>query len=160
MAKIKRIHWIHKASERVGAAISWLTFLMTILIAIEVVSRYVFKSPTTWSWIINKNLFGLFILFAGVYTLSQDQFIRIDIFYDEFPASIKTITRYIGFICFLIFLGCLIWKGTEMAWFSLRVKEKAMGLFPMPLYPLKILIPAVSILFLLEGIIVFFRRKD
>lgn len=161
MAKIKKlIHWIHITNVRVGAAISWLTFLMAVLITIEVISRYVFKSPTTWSWLINKNLLGLFILYAGVYTLSQDQFIRIDILSEKLPASIKNITRYIGFICFLIFIGCLIWKGTEMAWFSLSVKEKAKGLFPLPLYPLKILIPAISILFLLEGIIIFFRSKD
>jgi TRAP-type mannitol/chloroaromatic compound transport system permease small subunit len=40
-------------------------------------------------------LFGVFILFAGVYTLYKGEHIRIEIFYDHFPPRIKTIARWI-----------------------------------------------------------------
>jgi TRAP-type mannitol/chloroaromatic compound transport system permease small subunit len=38
--------------------------------------------------------------------------------------------------------------------------EKLAGAFRMPLYPFKILIPIGALLFLLQGIAVFFRRDD
>jgi len=47
-----------------------------------------------------------------------------------------------------------------MGWNSLMMKEKLAGAFRMPLYPFKILIPIGALLFLLQGIAVFFRRDD
>ncbi len=46
-----------------------------------------------------------------------------------------------------------------MGWNALIVRERATGAFPIPLYPLKLLIPIVAFLFLLEGIVVFSRRN-
>lgn len=156
----KIANFIHMISVKAGEAASFLTMVMMSIISYEVLSRYLFNSPTKWAWLTNKQLFGVFILFAGVYTMSKNGHIRIEIFYDHFSPTLKFISRMISLLLFAFFMGCLIYQSSWMALESLAVKERATGLFHMPLYPLKLLIPLVSCFFLLEGIVIFLKKND
>jgi len=147
-------------SNKAGEVAGFLTMVMMSIISFEVLSRYLFNSPTKWAWLTNKQLFGVFILFAGVYTMSKNGHIRIEMLYDHFSPRMKYISRMISMVLFIVFIGCLIYQGSWMGLESFAVREKATGLFKMPLYPLKLLIPLVSFLFLLEGIIIFLKRND
>jgi TRAP-type mannitol/chloroaromatic compound transport system permease small subunit len=147
-------------SNKAGEGASFLTMFMMSIISYEVLSRYLFNSPTKWAWLTNKQLFGVFILFAGVYAMSKRAHIRIEMLYDHFSPRLKFISRMISLVLFVFFIGCLIYQSSWMGLESFAVKEKATGLFKMPLYPLKLLIPLVSFLFLLEGIIIFLKRND
>jgi TRAP-type mannitol/chloroaromatic compound transport system permease small subunit len=130
------------------------------LVSFEVCARYFFKHPTSWGWDITSHILGLYVLIAGVYTMSQNAHIKIDMIYGLMPPKIKTIARLIGLACFLFFTVSLVWKGAVIGWTSFILKEKLMGVFHMPLYPLKLIIPVIGFFFLLEGIAIFFIRKD
>lgn len=151
---------IDTITEKIGRPASLLVFVMTAVTTTEVVGRYVFNHPTIWAWPLNRQIFGLFILVAGAYTMSKDGHIRIEIFYDHFPPRIKLIARLITLCCFVIFMGVLLWQASWMGLNSLKMGEKITGAFRMPLYPFKILIPICVFLFLLQGIAVICRRKD
>ena len=151
---------IDAITERIGRPASLLVFIMTAVTTTEVVGRYVFDHPTIWAWPLNRQIFGLFILVAGAYTMSKDGHIKIEIFYDHFPPRIKLIARLIALCCFVIFMGVLLWQASWMGLNSLKMGEKITGAFRMPLYPFKILIPICVFLFLLQGIAVICRRKD
>lgn len=151
---------IDAITERIGRPASLLVFIMTAVTTTEVVGRYVFDHPTIWAWPLNRQIFGLFILVAGAYTMSKDGHIRIEIFYDHFPPRIKLIARLIALCCFVIFMGVLLWQASWMGLNSLKMGEKITGAFRMPLYPFKLLIPIFVFLFLLQGIAVICRRKD
>jgi TRAP-type mannitol/chloroaromatic compound transport system permease small subunit len=132
--------WVDKVVERSSKIVCYLVFVIMVITALDVIARYVFNHPLVWGWLSNRLLFGVFILFAGVYTLSKGEHIRIEIFYDHFPPR-----------------SVLVWQSSWMGWNSLMMKEKAAGAFRIPLYPFKLLIPIVAFLFLLEGIS-YFRR--
>jgi TRAP-type mannitol/chloroaromatic compound transport system permease small subunit len=73
---------------------------------------------------------------------------------------LKTVAKWIGLLAFIAFIGVLVWQGAWMGWNSLMMNEKAAGAFRIPWYPFKLLIPAVALLFLLEGIAAFRRSDD
>jgi TRAP-type mannitol/chloroaromatic compound transport system permease small subunit len=146
--------------EKIGRVVSLLIFVIMIITTVEVVSRYVFNYPTMWVWPINKQLFGLFILFAGIYTMHKDDHIRVEIIYDLFSPRTRSIARYIALACFIIFMIALIIQGSRMGWNAWAAKETLSGAFRFPVYPLKILIPVAAFLFLLEGIVVFSRKNN
>ena len=152
--------WVDKVVEKSSKIVCYLVFVIMVITAVDVTARYVFNQPLLWGWLLNRLLFGVFILFAGVYTLYKGQHIRIEIFYDHFPPVIKTISRWIGLTAFVAFMGVLVWQAGWMGWNSLMMKEKAAGAFRIPLYPFKLLIPIVAFLFLLEGISYFRRRRE
>ncbi|UCF90805.1 MAG: TRAP transporter small permease subunit [Desulfobacterales bacterium] len=149
---------IDTISAKTGQAACLLIFLMMVFTAVEVVARYAFNHPTLWVWPINRQLFGIFILFAGIYTMSQEDHIRVEIFYEHFPPKLKLIARWIALGTFVCFMVALVLQGSRMGWNALMAREKLTGAFPIPLYPLKLLIPIAAVLFLLEGIVIFYRR--
>ena len=150
---------IDAITEKMGRGVSLLIFGIMIITTVEVVLRYVFNHPTMWVWPINRQLFGLFILFAGIFTMHKEDHIKVEILYDLFPPKVKSIAKYIALTSFLLFIIALILQGSRMAWNAWLVKEKLSGAFRFPVYPLKILIPVTAFLFLIEGIIVFSRKN-
>ncbi len=157
---IRRIfNLIDTISDMAGRILCYLIFFIMVIIFIDVVARYVFNNPLLWGWLINKQLFGVFILFAGVYTMSQQGHIRIEILYERFPPKLKLFARMVSLACFVSFMGVLVWQSAWMGWNSLMVGEKAAGAFRIPLYPFKLMIPTVAFLFLLEGIVLYCRRE-
>jgi TRAP-type mannitol/chloroaromatic compound transport system permease small subunit len=138
----------------------FLVFIMMVITATEVVARYVFNHPTVWAWPLNRLVFGLFTLVAGVYAMSVGGHIRIEIIYDRFPPRMRWISKLIAVVCFFVFMGVLVWQGGWMGWNSLMMRERLAGAFRIPLYPFKLLIPIIAFLFLLQGIVAFLRRDD
>ena len=151
---------VDKVSGRIGKIFCYLVFVIMVITTIDVTARYVFNQPLLWGWLTNRLLFGVFILFAGVYTLLKGEHIRIEILYDHFPPRIRTIARWISLAAMTSFLGVLVWQTSWMGWNSLMNNEKAAGAFRIPLYPFKLLIPIVAFLFLLQGISYFRKGKD
>ncbi len=141
----------------------WVSLLIVLIMAIttwEVISRYLFNRPTTWAWLVNRQLFGLFILMAGAYTLVHRSHIRIEMIYERYPDRVKTIVQYLSFAALVVFVGALVWQGAIMGLDAFAVKERAAGMFKLPLYPLKLLIPVFGVLFILAGIPVFLRKRS
>ena len=156
----KFFDWIDKVVEKSSRIVCYLVGVIMFITAIDVTARYVFNQPLLWGWLSNRLLFGVFILFAGVYTLSKGDHIRIEIFYDHFHPRLKAFARWLALASLITFLGVLVWQSAWMGWNSLMMQEKAAGAFRIPLYPFKLLIPIVAFLFLLEGISYFRRGKD
>ena len=151
---------VDKVSARLGKIFCYLVFVIMLITTIDVTARYVFNRPLLWGWLTNRLLFGVFILFAGVYTLLKGEHIRIEILYDHFPRRLKIFARWISLVAMSSFLGVLVWQASWMGWNSLMNNEKAAGAFRIPLYPFKLLIPIVAFLFLLQGISYFRKNKE
>ncbi|OPX41656.1 MAG: hypothetical protein DRG82_10980 [Deltaproteobacteria bacterium] len=156
----KFLDGIDVIADKSGKIFCYLVFIIMLIVTLDVVARYVFNHPLLWGWVLNRQLFGVFILFAGVYTLYTGGHISIEIFYDRFGRKVKSIARLFALAAFLGFVGVLLWQTTWMGLNSLQMKEKAAGAFRIPLYPFKLLIPVVVLLFLLVGISALRREKD
>lgn len=65
-----------------GRGLAWLVFLAMVISVTEVISRYVFDSPT--SWVHESTVFLIAIIFAlgGPIALARDKHIRVRIIYD------------------------------------------------------------------------------
>lgn len=150
---------IDTISEKIGKTVSLLIVLMMLITTTEVVARYVFNSPTIWVWPINRQLFGVYILFGGIYTLLYGGHIKVEVLSNRFRPKAKRVAELIALLCLLAFLGVLVWQGVWMAGNSIMCGERASGAFRVPLYPLKTLIPIAALLFLLQGVANFFRRE-
>ncbi|MCD4677364.1 MAG: TRAP transporter small permease subunit [Desulfobacula sp.] len=153
-------NFIHMISGKIGDGLSILIIVIMFFTTIEVVLRYVFNSPTIWVWPLSRQVFGVYILFAGIYAMSKNAHIKIEVIYNLFPEKVKRIASGFALISFICFMGVLIWQGALMGQNSWISGETAHGAFRIPLYPLKILIPLAAILFFLEGIYILSKNRD
>jgi TRAP-type mannitol/chloroaromatic compound transport system permease small subunit len=150
---------IKRFIDLVGKAGSVLIIFIMAIVTFEVVSRYAFNAPTSWAWLINKQLFGVFVMIAGGYTLVQKSHIRIEMLYDRYPSAMKTVVRWLTLVVALCFLGCLFWKSMVMGLDAWQSHETATGVLKLPLYPLKLFIPAGTALFILACLAVYGRKN-
>ena len=153
-------NFIDMISGKIGDGLSILIIVIMFFTTIEVVSRYVFNNPTIWVWPLSRQIFGVYILFAGIYAMSKDAHIKIEVIYNMFPKNVKRIAKIVGLLSFICFMGVLVWQGAWMGQNSLSSGETAHGAFRIPLYPLKMLIPVAAVLFFIEGIYVLSRDRD
>lgn len=146
-------------SCRAGDMISILIVFIMLCTTIEVILRYAFNSPTIWVWPVNRQIFGVYILFAGIYAMAKNAHIRIEVIYNRFTKRGRKAANLLALVAFVCFIGVLIWQSAWMGQNSLAMKETAHGAFRIPLYPLKLLIPVTAVLFLVEGIYILLKKQ-
>jgi TRAP-type mannitol/chloroaromatic compound transport system permease small subunit len=151
---------IERGIEGIARVVSLVILIITLIISYEVIARYAFNAPTNWAWPINKQLFGVYVLFAGCYALIHKTHIRIEVLYQYFSPIMKRVIHWFTFIAALLFLGSLLWKSYLMALEAWQVKETAVGVFKLPLYPLKMMMPLGAALFILACLSVYLKRKS
>lgn len=99
------------AIKKIGDVGSLLLLVIMGVMTYEVIARYVFNSPTSWAWVINKQLFGVYVMIAGGYALVHNSHIRIELFYQRFSPAAKTAVHWLSLVAALCFLTALTWKS-------------------------------------------------
>jgi len=145
-------------SERVGGIVSLLSIVLMLIIVIRVITRYIFGIPFIWAYPISRQIFGVFILFGGVYAMLKGAHLRVEVLYNRFSPRVRFYARLVDLVFFLIFMVVLIWQSGWMAGNSITNQELSQGTPKVPLYIIKAFIPVVSVLFLLTGISALFRK--
>lgn len=126
--------------------------IVTIAILYEVVARGVFGQATVWANETTVYLSAVTYLLGGGYALLKRGHVRIDLIYGVLTPRSKMVADLISFACFSIYVGALIWVGTEMAWSSFLQSESTGTPWNPPIWPVKMAIPIAGLLLLLQGI--------
>ena len=148
---------IDLVNEWVGKIVSLLIFPIIGAVIFEIVMRYFLRRSQLWVPETSVFLFGGLFVLGGGYAYLHDAHVRLDAVYERFSRRSKAIADVITSWFSFLFLGILIWKGGVMAWDSFVTMERSPSAFAPLLFPLKMLIPIGSFLFLLQGLARFFR---
>jgi TRAP-type mannitol/chloroaromatic compound transport system permease small subunit len=150
--KIARtIDWIN---HKVGLILAMVIFPILFIMLYEVVSRYIFDSPTSWAWRVNTLLFSGSLILGGGYVHLRRGHVSIDLITERLTPFKAKILYFVTFPAFLIFMIVIIWQGWRMAYSSVAIREQALGFFRPPLYYNKIAFVIAGVLLLLQGIAV------
>jgi TRAP-type mannitol/chloroaromatic compound transport system permease small subunit len=148
---------IERINTWTAAISSWSLLAMTLFVAFEVVSRYVFNKPTIWAWDVNVQLMLLLLMMGISEAYKRDAHVRVDVITgllsERQNAWINVamspvfffITVVLVVTCWLYFLD------------SYQRGEEASTLFAPPLWPIKFFMPLGSALLLLQGLVNLIR---
>lgn len=148
------LHGIDQLSKSVGHAFAWCIVVLTLGTTYEVFVRYVLNDPTSWAFDMSYILYGGLFLMSGAYALSRGAHVRGDVFYRLMPprtqASVELVLYVIFFFPGVIALMYSGWSyGTE----SMRIGEVSVNSpVGVPIWQLKMIIPAAGALLALQGI--------
>ncbi|MCV2865050.1 TRAP transporter small permease subunit [Albidovulum sediminicola] len=101
-------NWIDKLSLYAGEFVSYWAVIAVFVYYFEVISRYVFNSPTNWAHESMYLMFGMQYLIAGSYAMMTEGHVRVDIFYAPMSPRRKAWTDLFTSIFFFIFAGTLL----------------------------------------------------
>ena len=79
----KFLHAIDGVSTWAGKAAAWLIMLLTAVVCVEVVKRYIFNAPTAWIFDVQNMIYGSLFMLGGAYTLAQNAHVRGDFLYSS-----------------------------------------------------------------------------
>ena len=93
---------IDKIIEKVKSLCSWLSFLLVILITVDVFLRYVFNFSSASLYELEWHFFAAIFLLGSSVTLQNDEHVRVDVFYNRLSKKKKEVINLIGNIFFLV----------------------------------------------------------
>lgn len=100
--------WIDRLSLWCGEFVSYWAVIAVFVYYFEVISRYVFNSPTNWAHEGMYLMFGMQYLVAGAYAMLTESHVRVDILYANMSARRKALVNLTTSIFFFIFAGTLL----------------------------------------------------
>ncbi|MEP7302190.1 MAG: TRAP transporter small permease subunit [Caldimonas sp.] len=149
---------VDRFSTWFGKAFAWLVVVLTVLISVEVFSRYVLNNPHAWVLDAQIMLYGTLFMTAGAYTLSKNGHVRGDVLYGFFrPRTQATIDLTLYIVFFLPGIVALTWAGWTYANDALAIREQTFNADPLPVYPFKFVIPLAGAVLLLQGLVEIVR---
>lgn len=99
---------IDRINEAIGRVVSWVTLLLVLVVFVDVVMRYLFKTSFVFTQELEWHLFAFIFLIGAGYTLLHDGHVRVDIIYQRLSARGRAWVNLIGVIFFLIPGCCLV----------------------------------------------------
>jgi len=148
------IRTIDMLNKSVGHAFAWCIVILVLGVSYEVFVRYALNDPTSWAFDFSFILYGALFLMSGAYTLSRGGHVRADIFYRRLKPRTQASLEFVLYILFF-FPGvlALVIAGWGYGQESMAIKEVSVNSpVGVPIWPLKMLIPAAGVLLTLQGI--------
>jgi len=102
---LKIARGIDTLNEWVGRGVSWVTLCLVLVIFVDVVMRYMFRTSFVFTQELEWHLFAFIFLIGAGYTLLHDGHVRVDIIYQRLSPNAKAWVNLIGVLLFL-FPGC------------------------------------------------------
>ena len=127
-------------------------YLVVALLSVyEVVRRYVFNAPSTWSYEIVLALCGAAWALSGGYVTLHKRHIAISILYDLAPPRVRRVLDILSLSVAAVALGLLVYLSFDLAAKSLRWIDKSGSALNSPLPTVtKCLLFAGAVLYLLQ----------
>lgn len=112
-----------------------LAFMM-LTICYDVVMRYVFSAPTSWSLEINSFLLIYLAVMGAGEAQRQDAHIRITFFTQRLPSGGRNIIKIATGLLGMLFCAIMVWRGSMMAYEAWAYGERVSSAFGTPMvYP-------------------------
>lgn len=124
-------------------------FVVTLITFYEVVARYVFNSPTTWSldYCIYLVMWATFI--GAAYTLMSHGHIKVEVLVEKFSAKSQKYLKIFVYCLALLFCIVLTYTGIVSCLDAYRYKEVTLSYTRTPLYvPMSAIVAGGTLLIL------------
>jgi len=133
--------------------------IMAIGTGYEVVVRYVFNAPTSWSFDLSYIMYGTLFMMGGAYTLSRNGHVRGDFLYRLWRPRTQAWVELVLYIIFF-FPGILAlvitgWKYAARSWRFVEVSINSPA--GIPVFQFKSILVLAGILLVIQGIAQVFR---
>ncbi|NOZ55065.1 MAG: TRAP transporter small permease subunit [Gammaproteobacteria bacterium] len=152
---------IDRINEWCGRIVSWLVFLLVLIIVFDVAMRYLFQTGSVALQELEWHLFAILFLLGASYTLKHDGHVRVDVFYqchwmnDRKRAWVDLLGSLFFLIPFSLLIIVYSWPFVTRAFLIAEGSPDPGGL-PYR-FLLKGVIPLAFILIILQGLAVIVR---
>jgi TRAP-type mannitol/chloroaromatic compound transport system permease small subunit len=117
---LRTIRSLEQISLSSGVIAGLIILPLVASTCLEVFSRYVLGSPTSWSYELGTMGMGAHFLLGAAYALKCRAHVRIDLLYARYPVKVQALLDLLGYglliLPFCIWLIIGFWEHTLEAW--------------------------------------------
>ena len=106
------VHGVEAVVRLFGWIAAWTCVVLVGLVAGDVLMRYVFSIGAVWLQELQWHLISPIALFGMSYLLLMGEQVRVDVFYERFPAGLQRVIEVVGGLLLLV-------MGLYIAWLTL-----------------------------------------
>jgi TRAP-type mannitol/chloroaromatic compound transport system permease small subunit len=156
---MKILHIIDSISIWSGKIFRWTALILSAVVIYEVISRYIFNSPTIWAFDSAMFFYSALYLMGGAYVLWEGKHIRVDVIYMLFSKRTQAILDVIFYVVFFFpYVAVMTWWGYKATFWSWKAQEISnTSQWGEQIFIWKFLIPMGFFFMLLQGISEFIR---
>jgi len=143
---------IDKISHWDAKIAGWLILVMALIIGFEVISRYIFNSPTIWVMELSMFLLVICSCLAGATTLLRNEHVGMDLVYVHLPPRARAILDLVTGLFLFVYLGVVFWQGILFVRQSIAWMERTESIWAPLIWPAKIAIPIGAFLLFLQAL--------
>ena len=148
----KVLHLINSVSEYSGKIVSFLVWAGALVLAYEVVARYLFNSPTVWVHGYSQRIFATYFILIGAFTLLKGGHVRVDILTLMFSSyRVRKAFDLINYAFLIFWGGFLVKEGWRLFLTSWKIKEIDEMVLGHPIYPFKFILVVGALLITLQA---------
>jgi TRAP-type mannitol/chloroaromatic compound transport system permease small subunit len=100
---------IDRLTDLVGRWTSWLALVIVVLMATNVILRYLFSAGSVWAQELEWHLLVPLILFGMSYAQRHGEHVRVDIFYARYSERTKALVDLLSAVLAVAFSVIVIW---------------------------------------------------
>lgn len=127
-----------------GVAAGFMLLLLMIVVAVDVIGRYVFSSPLHGGFEYIQILMALLIFLALPAVVAREDNVQVEVFEVLIPRRARRFTRMLGFALSILAVAGLAWVSYLRA-SSFHTSGERFALLAAPLYPVAYFICALWI---------------
>lgn len=153
---------VDKINEIIAKSAAWLIIPLIITIGYEVVARYIFNSPTIWSYEMTYFISSLLIMMSMAYTFKIKGHVGIDILINKFPVRVQAFLFVLFSLVFFFPMWFLILKVMiPNVIFAFNSNEKSwVGSWLPVIWPFKAWIVTGLVMLFLQGVVEVIRNIE
>ena len=148
------ISTIDRLSEKIGYLVMLTFFPMILGGAYEVIARYAFNAPTSWSTDVTFMANGTMYMLGAAYALLKGAHVRTDMFYDRFSDKTKGLIDLVTYLVFFLpVMAVVFFISVDDAIRAFEIQERSnAGLWQPILWPFRAVIPLTAVLLFAQGL--------
>lgn len=116
---------IERAVDLVGRATSWIALAIVILMAVNVVLRYLFSYGSVWAQELEWHLLVPLILFGIPYALYKGEHVRVDVLYEKFSTRNQLRLEIVSQVLGIAIACAFVWLSLAYVQQSFSIGEKS-----------------------------------
>ena len=143
---------IERAVDIVGPAAYWLALVIVVVMATNVVLRYLFSFGSVWAQELEWHLLAPLILFGIPYALLKGDHVRVDVLFAKFTEKNQLRVEVVSQVLGILIAAAFVWLSLQYVQQSFVIDEKSADPGGLPYrWALKALIPAGFVLLALQS---------
>ena len=116
---------IERVVDLVGRATSWLALVIVVVMATNVVLRYLFSYGSVWAQELEWHLLAPLILFGIPYALLKGDHVRVDVLYEKFTPANQMRVEIVSHVLGILLAIAFVWLSIGYVQQAYVIDEKS-----------------------------------